>query len=197
MLYFNFFYICDNMSTIQDRVKRLIDYLELNQASFAKSIGTHQSVLSRALKDGQTFGDAMINKILLAYDNVSKEWLIEGKGGILKTGDITIKGDRNIANTGIIEGGISSGKSDALLDLYIPEHIGKTDLFELKGNEVTETLLNSLKVLKEKVTELEKEVIKLDGEVSKRDETIKGLKNELAIRMEMITMLQHNGKKKN
>lgn len=71
------------MSTIQERVKRLIEYLEMNQASFAKSIDTHQSVLSRALKEGQTFGDALINKILLAYGNINRDWLIDGKGGIL------------------------------------------------------------------------------------------------------------------
>lgn len=44
--------------------------------------------------------------------------------------------------------------------------------------------------LLDRVIQLEKEVIRLNGEVSKRDETIKGLKNELAIRIEMITFLQ-------
>jgi len=43
----------------------------------------------------------------------------------------------------------------------------------------------------DRVIELEKEVIRLNGEVSTRDATIMGLKNELAIRIEMITFLQN------
>ena len=42
-----------------------------------------------------------------------------------------------------------------------------------------------------RIIELEKEVIRLKGDLAIRDETIKGLKNELAIRIEMITFLQN------
>ena len=183
------------MSTIQERVKRLIEYLDMNQASFAKSIDTHQSVLSRALKEGQTFGDALVNKILLAYDNVSRDWLIDGKGGILKTGDISIKGGGNIANTGIVEGGINAYKknpiTESLLELYAPDHIKKTDFKDLSYDEFIDVLSYTLKKTKEDKEELQREVIKLKGELATKDETIKGLRNELAIRVEMITFLQN------
>lgn len=42
-----------------------------------------------------------------------------------------------------------------------------------------------------RIIELEKEVIRLKGDLATRDEAIKGLKNELAIRIEMIAFLQN------
>ena len=45
--------------------------------------------------------------------------------------------------------------------------------------------------INDKIIELEKEVIRLKGEVARRDETIKGLRNELDIRVEMIEFLQN------
>jgi transcriptional regulator with XRE-family HTH domain len=45
-----------------------------------------------------------------------------------------------------------------------------------------------------KIIELEKKVLKLQGELATRDETIKGLKNELTVRVEMINLLQNKQK---
>lgn len=146
------------MSTIQERVKRLIEYLEMNQASFAKSIDTHQSVLSRALKEGQTFGDALINKILLAYDNVSRDWLIDGKGGILKTGDISIKGDSNVANTGIM-GEEQNNKKKKAVELLIRNATGKDikSINDLTVDELIESLFYTIDEQKREIEQLKKD----------------------------------------
>ena len=67
------------MSEIQQRIKLFIKEVNMSMSEFSKKIGTHQSSLSRALSEGNNVGDAMINKIALAFD-ISKTWLLTGEG---------------------------------------------------------------------------------------------------------------------
>lgn len=68
-----------NNEDIKRRVRSIIKELHLTLSDFALKIGTHQSTLSRALSDGNTFGDALINKIIIAFD-IDKHWLLTGEG---------------------------------------------------------------------------------------------------------------------
>ncbi len=67
-----------------ERIKQLIAYLNLTQSAFADRMGMKQQNLSRILNGKVNIGDGVINKIILSYD-VNKEWLIEGKGKMLKS----------------------------------------------------------------------------------------------------------------
>lgn len=67
------------MSDIKLRIRRLINESGMTLEEFAKKIGTHQSSLSRALAKKNNIGDAMINKISIAFD-INKDWLMTGEG---------------------------------------------------------------------------------------------------------------------
>ena len=70
------------MNAVQLRIKGLVKDLGLSLSEFAKRIGTHQSSLSRSLADGNNVGDAMLNKISIAFD-INKDWLLTGNGEML------------------------------------------------------------------------------------------------------------------
>lgn len=71
------------MNAVQLRIKGLVKDLGLSLSEFAKRIGTHQSSLSRSLADGNNVGDAMLNKISIAF-GISKTWLLTGEGEMLR-----------------------------------------------------------------------------------------------------------------
>ena len=71
------------MNAVQLRIKGLVKDLGLSLSEFAKRIGTHQSSLSRSLADGNNVGDAMLNKISIAFD-INKDWLLTGEGEMLR-----------------------------------------------------------------------------------------------------------------
>ena len=71
------------MNAVQLRIKGLAKDLGLSLSEFAKRIGTHQSSLSRSLADGNNVGDAMLNKISIAFD-INKAWLLTGEGEMLR-----------------------------------------------------------------------------------------------------------------
>jgi hypothetical protein len=64
---------------IQQRVRELVKELSNGVSDFASKIGTHQSTLSRALAEGNTLGDGLINKIVIAFD-IKKDWIMTGVG---------------------------------------------------------------------------------------------------------------------
>lgn len=67
------------MDDIKLRIKEIIKESGLTLEEFARKIGTHQSSLSRALSEKHNIGEAMINKILIAFD-INKNWLLTGQG---------------------------------------------------------------------------------------------------------------------
>lgn len=70
------------MNDVQLRIRGLAKELGISLTEFAKRIGTHQSSLSRSLANGNNVGDAMLNKISIAFD-INKEWLLTGTGEML------------------------------------------------------------------------------------------------------------------
>lgn len=137
--------------SLRERVILFIEHENLNKAEFERLVGLSNDAVSKMTDNTRK---STLDKISNVFPELNIAWLKTGEGEMLKTGDVNIKGNSNIANTGLIGGGVSS------------------------------TSLN------DRIVELEKEVIRLKGEVAMRDETIKGLRNELAIRVEMIEFLQ-------
>lgn len=142
----------------QEIIDKILELLGIKAPTFASNIDVaYQRIYDIQRGKTQRISTELADKIISSYPQFNLAWLLSGEGEMLNTGDATIKGDKNITNTGVMGGGIS-------------------------------TMDNSK--LNNKIVELEKEIIRLNGEINKRDETIKGLKNELAIRIEMITFLQ-------
>ena len=76
-----------NNDDIVLRIKNLISYFDLNITSFSKKVDIAQSNLSAILNNKRPAGISIVNKIAIGL-NVSREWLIEGKGEMLSNNSI-------------------------------------------------------------------------------------------------------------
>ena len=156
----------------------------LTQSDLQDILGITQSFISKIENGKEALPGIHYDTMKEKYGENVLEKYISGR-----TGSITIQGDGNISNTGAM-GDVSTGKQDNLLDLFIPGELNITDIKDLSFDQFRDVLVQTLKKMKEAKEELEKKVIKLEGDIATRDATIAGLKNELAIRIEMITFLQ-------
>ncbi len=68
---------------INDRIRELINYLDITQVEFAKSIGTDQSTISKYLSGKREPTMAICNSIIRQY-SICKEWLYYGKGNMFE-----------------------------------------------------------------------------------------------------------------
>lgn len=66
------------------RLKEYIDFKGISVAAFEKSIGMSNASFGKSLKTGGTIGADKLENILLAYDDLNIEWVILGKGEMLK-----------------------------------------------------------------------------------------------------------------
>ncbi len=67
-------------NNIGNRVKELIFRLNMNQSSFAKSIGVSQNAIFNTINGGSMPRYKLLSSILETYSSVNKDWLLEGKG---------------------------------------------------------------------------------------------------------------------
>ena len=66
---------------IGSRIKELIFKLDLNQTSFAKSVGVPQSVIYNTINGvTKTPRYTLLESILQIYPQLNRDWLLEGKG---------------------------------------------------------------------------------------------------------------------
>ena len=65
---------------IGSRIKELIFKMNLNQTSFAKSVGVSQNAIFNTVTGNTTPRLALLDSILKVYPQVNREWLLEGKG---------------------------------------------------------------------------------------------------------------------
>ena len=71
---------------ILDRIKKYIDLKGITISAFEKSIGMSNASFGKSLKNGGAIGTDKLENILNIYQDISPEWLLTGKGAMLKTG---------------------------------------------------------------------------------------------------------------
>lgn len=128
-------------------LNELLDYLKLSASAFAKSIGydsPNRIYYILRLRNGVS--KEVAKDITDAYPDVNYNWLLTGKGEMLRTGSIHVVGDGNISNTGITGGDVAMGTDQEVMIL-------KKRIKELEA-EVKE-LKNDKAILKEFVTMLQ------------------------------------------
>lgn len=74
----------ENITKISDRIRQFIDYKKITINKFSDSVGTSNSYFNKLIKNGTTIGSDKIENILQAYPEINPEWLITGKGNMLK-----------------------------------------------------------------------------------------------------------------
>ncbi|WP_246118438.1 S24 family peptidase [Apibacter muscae] len=74
----------ENITKLSDRIKYFIDYKCISINKFSLSVGASNSYFNKILKDNNSIGSDRIEKILRTYPEMNPEWLLTGKGEMLK-----------------------------------------------------------------------------------------------------------------
>lgn len=69
---------------ILERIKQYIDYKSISVAAFEKSIGMSNASFGKCLKKGGAIGTDKLENILSVYSDISPNWLLTGKGDMLR-----------------------------------------------------------------------------------------------------------------
>ncbi|MFY0598581.1 MAG: helix-turn-helix transcriptional regulator [Cyclobacteriaceae bacterium] len=117
---------------INDRISDLINKLELNPNSFADAIGVTGTVIYNIIKGRRSKPSfEVLQKILLAYQTINANWLLNGDGKIWK---------EEVKNHDIEPGYIKVEKKISALVASLKEEVG--DLYQINEiEEVVATLL--------------------------------------------------------
>lgn len=104
---------------------------------------------------------ALIGVSLRTIQNYEKDGVIPSSKyeilrNVLNTGNVNITGDGNIANTGIVEGGIKKGSGGFLLDALKEEGLDG-EMSNYTPKQVVEALVSKLKKLEEENEQLKKD----------------------------------------
>jgi hypothetical protein len=73
------------MSSISLRIKDLIDLKKLNISSFEKKIDAGNNSIGTIIKRNSNVSGEILSKILNTFLDVNAEWLITGKGEMIKS----------------------------------------------------------------------------------------------------------------
>lgn len=68
------------MSEVIKRIQELIAYLDISEREFCRRVGMSYGYMSK-VKD---VGASKLTNILIAYPNISADWLLLGKGSMLR-----------------------------------------------------------------------------------------------------------------
>jgi hypothetical protein len=72
------------MDTISLRIKALISFKEMNISSFEKRIGAGNNSVGTIINRNSNVSGLILSKILITFEDVSADWLLLGKGEILR-----------------------------------------------------------------------------------------------------------------
>lgn len=103
--------------TVNERIKKYIDYKNISQTDLAKSILIHKNQVSNWLASGETVPDKALIKMVRYYPDINARWLITGEGEMLEGQKITPTEDELMEFGG------------TLLDRLLEEK-GKASVFE-------------------------------------------------------------------
>lgn len=104
--------------SVNYRIKQVRDkFCNGDNAEFAKILGTSKQYASNISNEGKSVGGKILDKLLNLFPEVNPIWLKMGEGEMLKTGNINVKGDGNISNTGVIDGNITNDPQNLLEEI--------------------------------------------------------------------------------
>jgi transcriptional regulator with XRE-family HTH domain len=80
-------YFCyRNSMTMTDRILTIIKYFNLSPSDFAEEIGVQRSSISHLISGRNKPSLEFVQKILARFPEVNPEWILNGKGEMLKSG---------------------------------------------------------------------------------------------------------------
>lgn len=75
----------ENNTTISQRLKQFVDYKGFTINKFSALIGASNSYFNKVFSKNTNIGSDRIEKILEEFEELSAEWLLTGKGKMLKS----------------------------------------------------------------------------------------------------------------
>lgn len=72
------------MSDIFSRIKKFIDFLEISNNEFGRTIGCSSAQITQMLTHKKNFGIDKLLNIISNYPNLNPVWLLTGEGAMLK-----------------------------------------------------------------------------------------------------------------
>lgn len=119
-----------------NRLQKLLEYYDLSASSFASKIGVQRSSISHVLSGRNKPSLDFVMKLLHTFDDVSIEWLVDGKGTFPKS---------NTTPTPIKTNNILNDNSKIELkenDLAAPlAHLEKNTTKNSSGKEIEKIIL--------------------------------------------------------
>lgn len=153
---------------IKERVIRLIEYKGIPKEDFYVKIGM-TSASFRGNAKSTPLNSKAIENILSTIPDVNPEWLLTGKGSMLRE---DVSNFNNITNTGYIDGGVIGSGNNV--------YNSDTHQRKPKKPKVDNTLLDLLKEKDALLAEKDSLLVEKDKEISAlKDEIIQLLKNQL------------------
>ena len=123
-----------------ERIKKYIDYKGINISKFEKSIGMSNATFSKSLRNNGAIGTDKLEKILKIYEDLNPEWVVTGKGSMIKESDhkIDIVNEPSISYNGKSQ---INGLIDALemiRDLSAENALLKNEIRQLKRGDLSD-----------------------------------------------------------
>lgn len=140
------------MGDIFSRIKKFIDFLEISNNEFGRTIGCSSAQITQMLTHKKNFGIDKLLNIISNYPNLNPNWLLTGEGSMLSDNNYKLEN-----NSKTEEKTVLSKNDDLLHKMYSDLH---NELGQ-KNNELQE-LKNELKDLREENKKLVKEIRALE-----------------------------------
>lgn len=120
-------------NTVKERLLQFISNENIEKARFEKESGLSNGFVDKV---GSSIRSKSLDKIRKRFPHLSISWLLTGEGNMLNTGNISVVGDSNISNTGVIEGGVvlETNQEIKLLRAKVKEL--EAEVKELKNDKV-------------------------------------------------------------
>lgn len=166
-----------------ERIKKIINFYDLSVNAFANKIGANQVTINQQINGDRKISLETITKIINSFDLISPDWLLTGKGEMLKkdpNNGINISG----TSYGIV-GGNNSGSYNIgnSYNFALPEK-GHVKIIRPDGTVSTESYNSDIENRLAELEALREKIVVLDKLVKSQEEQIELYKMK-------IDMLEH------
>ena len=93
----------ENITKIIYRLQEYVKYKGITLNQVAVVIGVSNSYFSKMANSGGSLGEDIIRKILLFYDDLNSDWLIIGRGKMIKDGTISQNEAPDFVNAKLVQ----------------------------------------------------------------------------------------------
>lgn len=131
-----------NFSDLSSRIRQIMQHERLNISQFAEKTGIGQGNLSSMLNGNRTIGEGVLNKIIVTFEDINKDWLFDGQGEMLKSKhkqEAVLIENPNIKMIPLVSQYAHAGYLGGFADAEYMETLPKIPIFidhELKGNYI-------------------------------------------------------------